>query len=313
MIEQQNQYHFENCFFDNPKICGGINLYQSGEMLCRPTTVINAHHQGYYEITYVLSGSGTVITNNTQTHVMPGDCIINFPGDIHSIVSDPKDPLRYAFSAFLINDTDPIWPPIIDELHQIFAGTDERLVHMKADNSIFYDIFTEITSDDFMASELIGISLSRFLITLIRIKRKESETHYAPQIKNESMLTYQIQHYLRHHISEIRKLTDLEPIFNYNYRYITKCFKKIAGENLGDYYLKCRMNAARKMLEDGFSVTQISDTLKYSSIHVFTRSFKKYFGIAPSEYRRNFKNTPCIQQMEQNEKDVTNSDESQHL
>ena len=46
------------------------------------------------------------------------------------------------------------------------------------------------------------------------------------------------------------------------------------------------MNVACKLLTEGQTVTQISRILNYPSIHVFTRSFRNYFGMTPSEYRR---------------------------
>ena len=46
------------------------------------------------------------------------------------------------------------------------------------------------------------------------------------------------------------------------------------------------IDKVRSLREDGYSWGQISRILNYSSIHVFTRSFRNYFGMTPSEYRR---------------------------
>ncbi len=279
-------YHFENKFFDNPMKCGGIDLLQLGEMICRPTTVIAPHDQPCYELTYVISGQGTVSTNGIPVSVKKDDCVISFPGDVHMITSDPSSPLRYAFCAFNSNESDNIWKNIISELVDCFRGTETRLVSLPEESGCFYDLFSEVTSDDFMSREMIGIKLSEFIVSLLRIKKKEYEKIYSPQIKNERMLAYQIRGYLDTHICEIKKLTELSSVFNYNYRYITKCFKKVTGTTLNEYYQKCKMQYSKVLLKDGYSVTQISEMLKYSSIHVFTRSFKHYFGLTPSEYRK---------------------------
>lgn len=286
MIDQYNRYHFENKFFDAPKICGELSVFQLGEMHCCPTTVVPLHDQPCYELTYVLAGKGKTVTNGIETKLFPGDCAVNFPGDTHSIISDFDDPLRYAFCGFMPDFKSKVWGKIVTELHRMFEGKNDRVFAMKDDSNVFYDIFTEINSSDFMSGEFISASLERFFIQLIRTCRKEPKTFYASNIKNEAMLTYQIQQYLMHHVCEIRKLTELEALFNYNYRYITKCFRKIAGETLGDYHTKCRMNVACKLLSEGETVTQISKILNYSSIHVFTRSFRNYFGMSPSEYRK---------------------------
>lgn len=188
-------------------------MYQLGEMHCCPTTVVSPHCQQCYELTYVLSGKGKTVTNGTETVLSPGDCSVNFPGDTHSIVSDRENPLRYAFCGFMPDPGDRVWSMIIAELHRLFDGKNERIFRMKDENNVFYDIFTEINSDDFMSGEFISASLEKFLILLIRTGRKEPETFYSSNIKSETMLTYQIQQYLMHHVCEIRKLTELESLF----------------------------------------------------------------------------------------------------
>ena len=156
MIDQYNRYHFENNFFGNPKTCGALSVYQLGEMHCCPTTVVSPHCQQCYELTYVLSGKGKTVTNGTETVLSPGDCSVNFPGDTHSIVSDRENPLRYAFCGFMPDPGDRVWSMIIAELHRLFDGKNERIFRMKDENNVFYDIFTEINSDDFMSGEFIS-------------------------------------------------------------------------------------------------------------------------------------------------------------
>lgn len=48
-----------------------------------------------------------------------------------------------------------------------------------------------------------------------------------------------------------------------------------------------KMKEAKKLIrEKNHSVTQISDMLGYSSIHNFSRAFKKKIGFSPIEYRQ---------------------------
>lgn len=90
-------------------------------MICRPTTVVAPHDQVCYEITYVISGKGTVTTNGIGMNVAKGDCVISFPGDIHMIASDSSDPLRYAFCGFMDNGSGDIWKGIFKEFVQMFG------------------------------------------------------------------------------------------------------------------------------------------------------------------------------------------------
>ena len=54
-----------------------------------------------------------------------------------------------------------------------------------------------------------------------------------------------------------------------------------------DYFIALKVNEAKKLLQEGnVSITQISDTLGYSTIHHFSHSFKKCIGMSPSEYKK---------------------------
>lgn len=77
-----------------------------------------------------------------------------------------------------------------------------------------------------------------------------------------------------------------------NYDYIRKLFKKETGATPYEYLLKERMALAQKLLSSGitnkfseYSISQISEACGYSEPLYFSRVFKQYFGISPSEYK----------------------------
>ena len=77
-----------------------------------------------------------------------------------------------------------------------------------------------------------------------------------------------------------------------NYDYIRKLFKKETGVTPAEYLLKERMTLAQQLLSSGISnrfspytVSQIAEACGYSEPLYFSRVFKNYFGVAPSEYK----------------------------
>ena len=77
-----------------------------------------------------------------------------------------------------------------------------------------------------------------------------------------------------------------------NYDYIRKLFKKETGVTPSDYLLKERMSLAQQLISSGisnkfssYSISQIAEACGYSEPLYFSRVFKKYFGVSPSEYK----------------------------
>lgn len=76
-----------------------------------------------------------------------------------------------------------------------------------------------------------------------------------------------------------------------NYDYIRKLFKKEVGLTPHEYLVSSRMKLAGELILSGitnqysnYTVAQIAETCGYSEPLYFSRVFKKYYGVAPSEY-----------------------------
>ena len=68
---------------------------------------------------------------------------------------------------------------------------------------------------------------------------------------------------------------------------ICKIFYDSIGQSPIQYYTELKMKEAKKLIrEKNYSVSQISDMLGYSSIHNFSRAFKKAVGLSPTAYSK---------------------------
>lgn len=66
---------------------------------------------------------------------------------------------------------------------------------------------------------------------------------------------------------------------------LQKLFREKCGQGIIEYYSFLKIEAAKQMIRDEqMNFTQISEALGYSSIHYFSRQFKKLTGMTPSEY-----------------------------
>lgn len=87
-------------------------------------------------------------------------------------------------------------------------------------------------------------------------------------------------------------LTKLSELFNLTSVYISRFFKEQTGENFFSYLEKKRMATAASLLaERKTSISQIAEKTGYSNAHVFSRAFKRYYSVSPSDYRDQQKNS----------------------
>ena len=57
-----------------------------------------------------------------------------------------------------------------------------------------------------------------------------------------------------------------------------------------DHFSRMKMDAARRLIREGqLNITEISSRLGFSSVHYFSRRFKKLTGMTPTEYARSVK------------------------
>ncbi|MBD5393126.1 MAG: helix-turn-helix domain-containing protein [Lachnospiraceae bacterium] len=102
----------------------------------------------------------------------------------------------------------------------------------------------------------------------------------------ESMLAIQVTNYIHHHISEAITVEAIARHLYLSRPYLSAKFKEETGQSLTDFILKEKTEEAKRLLcYSGKSLLNISNYLGFSSQSHFSRVFKKYSGLSPSEYR----------------------------
>ena len=75
--------------------------------------------------------------------------------------------------------------------------------------------------------------------------------------------------------------------FFLNPSYLSQLFKSETGEAFTDYVTQVRMEEARRLLSTtDHKIQYIAELVGYTSNQHFTRTFKKYAGMLPVEYRK---------------------------
>lgn len=153
--------------------------------------------------------------------------------------------------------------------------------------------------EDFTGSEqLIRLYLEQFLIFLTRHQLSmtpsdtvsDSRAIKATKIRNDMEIFRRVIEYMEANLSE--KLT-IQKICRDNLvsrSQLQKLIMQQTGMGIIEYFSHLKIRAAKEMIRtQKMNFTQISDTLGYSSIHYFSRQFKKITGMTPSDYTSSIK------------------------
>lgn len=144
----------------------------------------------------------------------------------------------------------------------------------------------------FGSLQMIRIYLEYFLIHILRrycnksgnLKPTENISKTI-KTKNSEIIFSHICSYLESHLCE--KLT-IDQICKDNLigrSQLQKIFQEQTSLGIIEYFSLMKIDAAKQMMRNkNLNFTQISEKLGYSSIHYFSRQFKKITNMTPSEY-----------------------------
>lgn len=128
------------------------------------------------------------------------------------------------------------------------------------------------------ASQVAG-ELVRALMSCIAPESQKEET---------ANLTQQLVEYVDRHYLQLNNMEDVTQIFQYNYAYLSRLFKKEKGIPMSRYVLEKRIELAKRVIEnnDALNVTQIAEMSGFGDKRYFHRAFKSCTGMTPQEYKK---------------------------
>lgn len=251
-----------------------------------------------WEMVYVDSGSVNAITNGYGCTLSQGQAIFHEPMELHAHVSDKKVSNNMLVVSFKCDS----------EQMQYFKGKTFTLdktaktlltLFLEEAKNTFGEVpsdFSEINlppvSDKvFGAYQLLESHFSEFLIKLIRAGNglKVVSSRESRDIANNSACEL-ICEYMKRNLGTSLSIKELCNRFFIGKTQLCKIFQEFAGKSPMEYYSELKINEAKKMLRnEKMSVSQISDCLGYSSIHNFSRAFRKLTGVSPTQYAKSIR------------------------
>ncbi|MBD2870229.1 response regulator transcription factor [Paenibacillus arenilitoris] len=95
-----------------------------------------------------------------------------------------------------------------------------------------------------------------------------------------------IKDYIDNHYFEDIKISMFADKYFLSREYLMKLFKQQFGCGIHEYVQKVRMDKAKELLDDSsLKIQDISEMLGYKDKNYFSKAFRNYYSLSPSEYR----------------------------
>ena len=249
----------------------------------------------FWEFVYVDRGEVTAVADDKSYVLKQGDIIFHKPGEWHNIAGgadaanvvvvsfDSKSPAMDFFRNKILKagqNQKNIISKIISEYSSAFSTPLNNLYSYKLQKK----------SDAVIGSQqLLKQYICELLFSLMRSSPSENQHPLISLNRSEAMLNLIIG-YMQNNMAESITVNDLVRYSGSNRTTIYDVFKENFGVGPVKYFIRLKMETAKKYLrEKNYNITQISELLGYSSIHYFSRQFKSETGMSPIEYSNSIK------------------------
>lgn len=257
----------------------------------------------FWEFLCVDKGEVNVLAGEKFHALKKGDIIFHKPNEFHDVNSNGiiapnlvvmsfacDSSVMSFFEEKVLQISEPerlLLAQIIQEAKYVFEG--------RMDDPYQEEL---IPSDNprFAGEQLIRLYLEQLLIQLIRRYMARPDQPINPTIvksikqKADGALFTQVQEYMEAHICETLTIEQLCRSNSVGRSQLQKLFRTRSGYGAIEYFSRMKIDLAKQMIrEDHYNFTQIADALGFSSIHYFSRQFKRITGMTPSEYSSSIK------------------------
>ncbi len=251
-----------------------------------PQYIMPAHWHSELEIIKVSKGKLTLFINNTEYLLCCGDIMFIDGGSIHRCI-----PFDCVYECIVFNiemltrHRNDITEKYINPLSE--ASLDLNHIISNSDGEIHSEIcrlFKEV-SDKKPFYELATYSLLFNIFCLLyrseKLTDSQDKTYTSQTRKIMTVLKW-----LNKNFSQNVTLEKLAEISGLSEKYLCRIFKEYTSKTIINYLNELRVdNAYYEIVAKGKNVTQAALDSGFNDLSYFSKTFKKYKGISPSELR----------------------------
>ena len=259
------------------------------------------HTHEFVELVYTTKGNFTHCINGKSYAVSRGDLLFINYGEVHSFTVDSEEAEFYNFSVkpeFMSENI--VNSETINDIFLIFLpeGTEELQSRKTSCVRFFGEERVEIERIakrmcDELENDDGGRPCQNFILNAyMRLIFAKLIRALLENVGDErpNLLTDEVLRYIDENFTSPVNATTLADHCFYNPAYLGRVFKAVYGKSMNDYIREKRLSYAMELLKTtSLSVEEICQRVGYSGKAQFYKNFKKLYGKAPGEFRKDNK------------------------
>lgn len=282
--------HFYNIRRDR-----NLVLIQTGIQQSCHSRQLRPRVRDHYLLHFLKSGSGCLHLQNASYQIGGNDCFLIYPNELSSYHSVADCTWEYYWIG--------IAGTFAEELISLIGFVPgKQAVHFTS--PAIFDILTQLLDtaisyqNDCNALQLKTNSLLYELFSILYLESKGKQLKFLSPVQEDNSSLFGIGHSSRHWVettvaliqdnyNEDLRVDTIADYLHLNRSYLSALFKQETGLSVKQYLSYYRIEAAKKkLLNTAYSVSQISFQCGFKDPLYFSRIFREYVGLSPSEFRQ---------------------------
>jgi len=252
--------------------------------------------KSFFELIYIIDGTGVQYINKNKFNYRKGNLFLITPQDTHSFeISASTRFFFLRFNEYYVKTKPGADKDTVQRIEYILQNASHRpgcILKNKVDKPLIASLVESIVREQSNQQLYHQRIIEQIVNTIITIVARNIALKLPKNVKeNTGEAVLEILHYIQQNIFEPKmlKVEKLSSHFGISLTYLGRYFKKQTGETLQQYILNYKLRLIEtRLLHSDMRINEIAYELNFTDESHLNRAFKKFKGMSPSEYRKQF-------------------------
>ena len=247
------------------------------------------HCHDFIELSIIIDGVADYYVEGSEYTLRKGHVLISNPGTYHKVIADRE--INSTQLHIAINKLQ------LSTIKENFIDTKGKgpILTLKKYKDEFFNCCREIVMEQEKKEMGHPLMLKALIMKLLIILCREiegeeainsSKYHCSFASSEKRNMVQSIVEYMEKSYKEEISLDTIAKNMYVSPVYISKIFKEEVGDSPINYLIKIRLAKAEELLKEStMSIKAVAKSVGYSDAYHFSKLFKKYYGVSPSQVK----------------------------